>query len=194
MSNRRYGMDFYDDKKNVEAYIQMCEDVNNDWVITKIQDYLDVGSSLLELGLGTGKDLDCLKELYEVLGTDRSLLFLDRYRKNHPQVRVMQLDAVSLDVEEDFDCIYSNKVLQHLTLEQLKSSIQKQSKRLNQKGIIFHTFWYGEGEEVIENLLFRYYNEDSLREMFESLFDIVHMERYTEVETMDSILIVARIS
>lgn len=185
-------MGFYDDAKSVEHYIKMCEAFDNDWVIGKLQTFLKPGSSLIELGMGPGNDLNRLKELYQVLGTDKSKVFLERYHKAYPKVPVMELDAVHPDLSQTFDCVYSNKVLQHLTEEAFMESIENQCRLLNTGGILFHTLWYGEGEQRCGELLFRNYTETSLVTAFQQFYEVVHYERYMEAEEMDSILIVCR--
>ena len=58
------------------------------------------------------------KKYYKVTGSDSSQVFVDRYKKLHPEADVFQLDAKSLDINRNFDCIYSNKVLLHLTKQE----------------------------------------------------------------------------
>ncbi len=84
-------------------------------LIALLRRYLPEGSSVLELGMGPGKDLDLFRQSYRVTGSDISRVFLDRYRKDHPEADLLLLDATSMDTDRTFDCIYSNKVLHHLS-------------------------------------------------------------------------------
>jgi trans-aconitate methyltransferase len=154
---------------------------------------LPANSTVLELGIGPGKDMDILKNSYAVAGSDNSQIFLDRYEKKHPDADLLLLDAVNMKTDRMFDCVYSNKVLHHLTREYLRKSLQRQKELLNSDGILFHSFWKGNKSEEIEGLLFTYYEMEYLKEIVESDFDVLAMETYTEMEKDDSIYAVLRI-
>lgn len=82
-------------------------------LIKILQNYLSKDSTVLELGMDLRKELDILKESYKVTGSDRSQLFLNKYKENHQDADVLLLDAVNIPTNRKFDCIYSNKVLHH---------------------------------------------------------------------------------
>lgn len=50
----------------VQEYIEMVEGYDGTELINVLKNYLPKGSSLLELGMGPGKDLDLLKKTYSV--------------------------------------------------------------------------------------------------------------------------------
>ncbi len=56
-------------------------------------------------------DLDMPAQHYEVVGSDRSQAFLDRYAANHPDTELSLLDAATIEIDQTFDAVYSNKVL-----------------------------------------------------------------------------------
>jgi len=62
----------------------------------------------LELGIGLGKDFNILKKSYAVTGSDNSQVFLDKYKQKHPDADLLFLDAVTIQTDRKFDCIYSN--------------------------------------------------------------------------------------
>ena len=142
--------------------------------------------------MGPGKDLEILGKTYAVTGSDNSQIFLDRYKRKNQNTDLLKLDAVTLSTGRSFDCIYSNKVLQHLTTDDLKISLKKQKEILNSNGILFHSFWKGNKIENMEGLLFVYYALDSLRELFESDFEILELKIYTEDQKDDSIYAILR--
>lgn len=185
-------MGFYDDINKVKQYMSMAEGYDGRALIEVLKEHLHEGASVLELGMGPGKDLAILKECYSATGSDYSQVFIDLYKEKNPNADVVQLDAVSLPIERTFDGIYSNKVLQHLALDDLKTSIQRQALVLNEKGIIFHSFWYGDGEEDYDGLRFIYYTEESLKALFKDHFEIIYVSRYTEEEENDSVYIIGR--
>jgi cyclopropane fatty-acyl-phospholipid synthase-like methyltransferase len=185
-------MGYYDETKNVEQYIQMAEGYDGQLLIEILLKYLRQKSTLLELGMGPGKDLLLLNEHFQVTGSDHSSVFVERFKKQHTTINVTQLDAVTMDINKTFDGIYSNKVLHHLTSDDLRTSFQRQSHILNDRGIVLHSFWYGEQEEEHHGLRFVYYTESSLREIIGSEYEIIDIQRYTEIDSNDSLCLVLR--
>ena len=182
-------MDFFDDRDNVNEYIKMADGYDGRDLIAVIEKHLTEGASVLELGMGPGKDLDLLGKRYNATGSDRSDVFLDLYREEHPDADLMNLDAVSLDTERTFDCIYSNKVLHHLTKANLRLSFARQKDVLNDGGLAMHSFWYGNTEEDIQGLRFVYYTEEELLKTVDPAFEVVEVKRYKEFENDDSFYI-----
>jgi len=185
-------MGFYDSEKNVNLYIDMAKGFDGKELIEDLKNYLPEQSTVLELGMGPGVDLEILAEHYDVTGTDYSTIFLDRFRQQHPETKLLQVDIKDIQIDTTFDAIYSNKVLHHLTKEELRDSLLQQKQILNPQGILFHSFWCGEGTEEMEGMLFTYHTQESLREIIGDLFEIVKIETYTEMEENDSLLVVLK--
>lgn len=185
-------MSFFHKEENVKEYIAMCEGYDGEELINIFRKNLAEGATVLEIGMGPGKDLDILQRYYKTTGSDYSEIFLNTYKETNPHVDLLLLDAVKMDVAKKFQGIYSNKVLQHLSREELRESIEKQNNVLIKPGIMFHSFWYGDKEEEMQGLKFAYYNEVSLREIFSKDFEIIEMKRYSEMEDQDSIYVVAK--
>ena len=108
-------MNYYDDPENVKKYIQMCEDYDGKNIYHSLLKYLPGKSTLFELGSGAGLDVEYLKKYYSVTGSDLSDEFLKICKNKHPEIPFLNLNALKLEVDKKFDCIYSNKVLHHLT-------------------------------------------------------------------------------
>ncbi|MBI9010817.1 MAG: hypothetical protein JEZ08_01195 [Clostridiales bacterium] len=104
----------------------------------------------------------------------------------------MLLDAVTLNIDRTFDCIYSNKVLMHLSTEDLKKSIINQKKLLNQNGLKCHTFWKGTSKEYMEETLFQNYLEKYLLVLFQDNFNLLYIKSYKEFEEDDSIVLITK--
>ncbi|MHA1475255.1 MAG: class I SAM-dependent methyltransferase [Promethearchaeota archaeon] len=189
-------MEYYEHEKNVDAYIQMNEGYNGRDLITELTKYLPRDSSVLEIGMGPGTDLTILEKYYKVqghvTGSDYSEIFIDRYRKQNPDADLVVLNEVTLKTDRKFDGLYSNKVLIHLTREELIQSIKRQAEILEPEGIICHSFWRGDKEEKYNGLLFIYYTAEQLQKLFEDRFDIIKIEKYKEMEPDDSLYIIAR--
>jgi len=179
-------------KELVKTYLQMTEGYEGPLLIDWMVDYVEPGSEVLELGMGPGTDMEELKKTYRVTGSDVSPDFLYRYRAFHPHAELVHLDAVTMETNKRFDCICSNKVLVHLTREELEKSLKEQARCLLPNGVLLHTFWRGSGQEVHEGILFTSYEMDDLRTIFESLYEIIKIEEYREEEDGDSILVVVK--
>jgi trans-aconitate methyltransferase len=186
-------MNYFDDEANVEAYIRMAEGYDGRAFVEVLKDLLPKGAKVLELGMGPGVDLLLLEEAgFQVSGSDRSKVFLERFRAAHPEADLLQLDAVTLETGRKFDCIYSNKVLIHLSQGELRESFHRQADLLNPGGLLLHTFWYGEGEEEHDGLRTTYHTRETLTEALRDAFDIQAFARYAEIEPGDSFYIILK--
>ena len=61
----------------------MAEGYDGAELIKNLQKYLPENSTVLEIGIGSGNDMDILKKSYVVTGSDNSQVFLDKYADNH---------------------------------------------------------------------------------------------------------------
>ena len=185
-------MGFFDTEKGVNEYVKMAEGYDGAELIKILQKFVPKNSKVLELGMGPGTDLNILNKNFIVTGSDNSQVFLDMYKKQNPNADTLKLDAVTLSTDRTFDCIYSNKVLHHITRDDLKKSFQRQKNLLNPNGIAFHSFWKGDKDENFDGLLFTKYQNDGLKEIIGDLFDILKIEIYTEMEENDSLYIILK--
>lgn len=183
-------MGFFDSEKGVDEYIKMAEGYDDQELIKNLQDLLPEKSTVLELGMGPGKDLDILSKTFIVTGSDSSEVFLDRYKKQNPDADLLKLDAIIIPTDRTFDCIYSNKVLHHVTRDDLRKSFKRQKKILNPNGITLHTFWKGNEDENYDGLLFTKYQIDELKKIIGDIFDILTIKVYAEMEKDDSIFVI----
>lgn len=71
---------------------------------------------------------------------------------------------------------------------ELIDSIKRQYEVLNDDGIIYHSFWKGEGSEVFKGLFVNYYLEHAIQEFFNTYFETLLIESYAEFEEADSLL------
>lgn len=185
-------MGFYDEEKTAREYIAMADGYDGRELIAVLSEHLPKGATVLEIGMGPGTDLDILGQQYRATGSDNSSFFVDLYRQSRPNADVLILDAVTLKTDRTFDCIYSNKVLHHLSEGDLPRSLERQSHRLNDGGYVLHSFWTGSGEEEMHGLKFVYRSEAQIRSGFEKVFDVVSIVTYEELAPDDSIYVLAR--
>jgi len=185
-------MNYFYNKKNVKDYISMSEGYDGTDLIEVLKKHLPSDSTLLELGMGPGRDLDILSKIYKTTGSDYSEVFLELYKERNKFSELLELDAVNIQTNRKFDCIYSNKVLHHLTIKDLKKSFIRQSEVLNNNGILFHSFWYGDKEDYHRGLRFVYYNQETISKCIGSEFKVLELKQYDELSEDDSFYIVLR--
>jgi trans-aconitate methyltransferase len=183
---------YFDDEKNVREYLKMAEGYDGRELVDRLAKYLPEGSTVLELGMGPGIDLDMLAERFITTGSDTSDIFLDMYRQQHPAAALINLNAVSIDTDRTFDGIYSNKVLHHLTRDELKASLMRQVDVLKTGGIALHSFWHGDKEEEHKGLRFIYYRIEELQQMIPASLELAEFWLYKEMKREDSICLVLR--
>lgn len=184
--------DYYKTSASVAEYIEMAKEVNGSKLIAELKTYAPTHTRLLELGSGPGTDWQLLSSDYEVVGSDNSLEFLRHLKNAYPTGQFLELDAVTIEIEEKFDVIYSNKVMHHLHDDELHQSILRQKAILNPQGIICHSFWKGEGSETFKGLFVNYHHIDSLNDLFGPYFDLLLTKTYAEFEAGDSLLMIAK--
>lgn len=184
--------EYYKTKESVDEYIKLAEGVNGKLLIEKLERVLPPNSVLLEIGSGPGTDWKILNKSFRVIGSDNSTEFLSHLMSKNSDGEFLELDAVTLITDKKFDGIYSNKVMHHLTDNELASSIKRQYEILNTNGIICHSFWKGEGSEVFKGLFVNYHDEVGLKEAFKTHFEILSIENYKEFEDDDSILLIGK--
>ena len=185
-------MDFYNDPQKVDEYIKICDEYDGAELYAVLDQHLESGSTLLELGCGPGNDVSYLKDRYHVTASDFSDEFINRGREKFPDVRFLKLDAVSIKTDESFDCVFSNKVLHHLALEDLEKSLQRQQQVIAPGGLFAHTFWLGDKEMTMEGMLFLFHDRDRLIELVSRYFTIKQLYDYQEFEEGDSLFILAQ--
>jgi cyclopropane fatty-acyl-phospholipid synthase-like methyltransferase len=183
---------YYNTQDSVNEYIKLAKDVSGKDLIEQLKLVLKSNSSLLEIGSGPGTDWEILNESYQVTGSDYSKEFLSHLASENPNEEFLELNAVSLATDKQFDGIYSNKVLHHLSDSELSDSIKRQHEILNKNGIVCHSFWKGEGSEVFKGLFVNYHRESDLRKAFETHFEILSLSLYNEFEDGDSILLIGK--
>lgn len=185
-------MGYFDTQKGVREYTKRAEKWGGVKLIKILKKHLPKNSTLLEIGMGPGRDLDILKKFYKVTGSDRSNVFLSNYKKRNKKSDLLKLDAVTLRTSRRFDGIFTNKVLHHLTKQDLKKSIKRQKEILNSGGIAFHSFWKGNKTEHMVGLRFVYYQKYQLKKIIGKHFKIVEMRVFSEMKKNDSIYIILK--
>ena len=172
---------------NRSEYVNTSTGQDGTKLVKFLQNFLPENSSVLLLGIGSGRDISLLSENYNVTGADFSKLLLNVYQTSNPDSDLINLDLVELNTERKFDSIFSNKVLHQMNEIDLKQSLQNQSKLLNENGLVIHSFWTGTKTEDHHGLQWTYYTEESLAEQIPKEFEIVELKTFKEKIDHDSL-------
>ncbi len=183
---------YYENPANVESYSKFTPSHDGGELVDVLRRWLPEGATLLELGMGPGKDFELLAQHYRATGSDFSSAFVERYREKDPSADLLLLDALTIETDRHFDGIYSNKVLVHMSSDDLRASFARQHACLNDGGVMMHSFWYGDTEAEFGALTLRRRNEHDLAELVEPHFEILELERHAKMKEGDSIYVVGR--
>ena len=78
-------MNYFDDQKNVQEYIKLADGFDGAEFVEKLATYLPEDSTVLELGMGPGKDLDLLLQNFKATGSDSAGCCGHEYRPYRPR-------------------------------------------------------------------------------------------------------------
>jgi len=180
-------MSWFDSKENAERYLEMVAGFDDPIVRDALRSLVAPAATLLELGCGPGVDANALVCAgYQVTASDRSTPFLENYRANGGLAETLLLDAVSLETDRQFDGLYSNKVLQHLTRSDFERSLEGQVRLVAPGGIALHSLWAGQGERMLHGIRFTYWEPDQVRAVVPAGWEWVDHTHYREMEEDDS--------
>ncbi len=182
----------YDTPEGADAYAKMADGYDGRTHIERLNKLLAPSSTVLELGMGPGVDLDMLANTFAVVGSDYSQAFLDRYATTHPDDELERLDAITIDTKRRFDAIYSNKVLHHLTSEELHQSLQRQAEIVRPGGLILHGLWAGTTATDHGGLHDTRYTPNTLATVVPDTLQITECEYYAEMHRNDSLRVILR--
>lgn len=183
---------YYQNEKVVNEYIKMAEGHDGKALINKYINFIEKNAHILELGTGPGSDWKIWNETHQITGSDYSKEFIVQLKTNFPKGNFLNLDAITIDTSLQFDAIYSNKVLHHLTNDELVQSFKKQHSTLKANGFIGHSFWKGQDNEYFNGMFVNYHDKEALNVFLAPFFELVHFELYEEFEKDDSIFIIAK--
>lgn len=162
------------------------------FLINILKEHLSLESTLLLIGIGSGKDFSLLSKYYNVTGSDFSKLLLTVYQSSNPDADLITLDPVELDTNRKFDSIFSNKALHQMKESDLNTSLKNQLKLLNSGGLAIHSFWCGNKEEDHHGLKWVYYTEESLLRLIPNEFAILEMKTFKDRIDHDSIYLLLK--
>lgn len=180
MDNKVYKED------EIFEYFKASEGLEAKLLMARLEKYLEASSSLLDLDGEQSVELMYLRDNLAMHGTEYKEKILNSYETN------TEIPNSVKNVFRKFDCIYSNKVMTHITENQVIESAAKQYNRLNPGGLICHTFWRGDSDVEVNGEKTYYYELEDIRNIFNEHFTILELAYFTEKVPNDSIYIIAQ--
>ena len=123
------------------------------------------GNKLLDVGCGTGKHLSYLKKDFECTGVDISKQLLDIARKNYENIRFIQADMISLDLNELFDavvCLFSS-IGYVRTYDNLDKTIRNFSSHLKPGGVTIIEPWFTKSNFIDGLISMTTYDDENIK-------------------------------
>ncbi len=104
------------------------------------------GNTLLDVACGTGTHAGFLSQYYQVTGTDLNANMLKVARKKHPEIRFVEGDMRSLDLNGQFDaitCLFS-AIGYMKTKPDLQKAVKSMSHHLLPGGVLLVEPWFSQ--------------------------------------------------
>lgn len=156
---------YYD--KNAKEFCKNTIDVDMSFCQDKFLKYLKTGAAILDAGCGSGRDSVVFKQLgYHVTAMDASPEICKEAEKVLGQ-KVICKTFEELDDENVYDGIWACASLLHVPQERVEEVLHRLKRALNERGILYASFKYGEEEKIVNGRLFSNYDEQSLRVLME---------------------------
>ncbi len=127
--------------------------------------------SVLEVGVGNGKESAILSQNHEYTGADISEGMIRTAREYQPHLEFVQASVTDLKFEDDsFDNFFTAATLLHIPRVEMPKALSEIRRVVKNNGIGFISLKEGEGEEVRENengRYFSFFNSDEFRGILE---------------------------
>ena len=174
MDNRT--IDYYN--QNIDKFVSDTKDVE----FTSTQDlflsYLKEGSSILDLGCGSGRDTKCfLSKGYKVCASDGSIEIC-KAASAYLGIEVKHQLFNELDDYEIYDGIWACSSILHLDRKMLVDAFRRINKALKENGILYTSFKYSEYEGMRNGRYFIDFTTESFHVFMKDLNGFVIEKEY----------------
>ena len=176
--------------KNSVKYFDQTIHIDIAHAYRHIQERLPVGSRILDLGAGSGRDSRYfLDQGYDVTSVDGSANLADVAQKRLG-ISIQVLDFEEIDFKYEFDAVWASCCLMHNDAAKLRRVLKKIGKSLKPGGYFYASYKFGEDSFVDETgRFFLFQNFPSLVSLYEefSEFSLVLLEK-TDSRRKDSLV------
>lgn len=149
-------------KNNAKEFIDSTINCDMTYHYNLFYKYLPINSkNILDIGFGSGRDSLYFKEKYNVYSIDPVKEFCD-YAKSLGLSNIYNTNIEDFNIDIKFDGIWACASLLHIKYDNLLFVFNKCYNLLNNDGIMYCSFKYGDFEGILNNRYFTYLNEDKL--------------------------------
>jgi cyclopropane fatty-acyl-phospholipid synthase-like methyltransferase len=168
MENKNMTEDFYNKSQNASEFYERTINYDMKNIYKPFIEQVMIGGHILDAGCGPGRDsLYFIKNGYKITSMDASEEMIKIASKLTEQ-NAIKMRFQEMDFDNDFDGIWANASLLHVSKEEMSDVMDRLTKALKKDGIMFTSLKYGDKEEVIEGRFFNFYNEDSWEKVLEN--------------------------
>ena len=173
-------VDFYN--KNAEAFFKDTKDADMSLLRDKFTALLPDGGRILDAGCGSGRDSKAfIQQGFSVVAFDASKE-LCRLASELISQEVWQMKFQEISFEEEFDGVWACASLLHVPSEEMAEVFKRIYKALQEGGLFYASFKYGEGITERSGRLFTNYTENTVKKLFEKEgFEIIDCEKSFDV-------------
>ena len=157
-------IEYYND--NAEDYFNYTVDVDMSEHYKRFLKYLPDNAYILDVGCGSGRDSMFFKSVgYRVKAIDGSEKLCE-LASAYLGEKVENKWFMEVDYTDLFDGIWANASLLHAERNTIDLVIEKLRKALKEKGIIYASFKYGDGDRVQGDRYYNDQNEETIKYLF----------------------------
>lgn len=157
-------MDYYE--RNTQEFIENTLELDMSSLYATFEKYLRPDARILDLGCGPGRDLKYFNSKYQAIGLEPSPS-LASFAKEYSGAQVIQSNIQGFESEDRFDGIWACASLLHVPSKELGNVFRKINHLLNEDGVIFTSFKYGDFEGMRSNRYFTDLTKELLAQFLE---------------------------
>lgn len=156
-------IDYY--SRNANIYYEHTKDLNMESVLDKFIEYLPEGSSVLDLGCGSGRDsLYLIEKGFDVTALDGAEELCE-LASIHIRQDVLHMKFDEIDFNNVFDGVWACASLVHVTPDKIDSILKKVIGSMKTDGILYMSFKYGDFAGIQNDRYFKHYKTRTLKEV-----------------------------
>ena len=161
MDKTEYTLNYYNEQ--AEKFVQGTVDVEFSHLQNQFIEMLPAGGTILDLGCGSGRDsMNFMKLGYEVIAVDGAKKLAKRASVLLGK-EVIVSTFEELELKEKFHGIWACASLLHIKREDLKTVLNNLYNNLDDNGVFYMSFKYGEKEYVDDkNRYFNCFTDESI--------------------------------
>ncbi len=157
-------IEYYND--NAQDYFDYTMNADMSEHYERFLKYLPDNAYILDVGCGSGRDSMFFKSVgYKVKAIDGSEKLCE-LASAYLGEKVENKRFMEIDYSDLFEGIWANASLLHAERNTIDSVVEKLWKALKEKGIIYASFKYGDGDRVQGDRYYNDQNEKTIKELF----------------------------